>query len=163
MSAVLTDASSGIGNGVTLDWQFKAFDQLDTRALYALLQLRSEVFVVEQACAFQDLDGEDDRAMHLMGTQGGRVVAYARCFQAGVKYPEASIGRVIAHSSQRGKGMGHVLMQRAIDSLVAQWGAQPIRIGAQARLAAFYQQHGFAQAGEPYTEDGIAHIEMLRA
>lgn len=146
-----------------MDWQFKSFSALTTRELYAVLQLRSAVFVVEQTCIFQDMDGADESAFHLTATVDQQLVAYARCFPAVVKYPEASIGRVITHSSQRGNGVGHALMQRAIDSVVAQWGRQPIRIGAQSRLAAFYQQHGFLQSGEPYIEDGIPHIEMLRA
>ncbi len=148
---------------MTPDWQFKPFDALSTRALYAVLQLRSAVFVVEQACIFQDIDGTDDQAMHLLGRLNGELVAYARCFAAGLKYPEAAIGRVITDPHQRSTGLGHQLMQQALACMAAHWGAQPVRIGAQARLAAFYQQHGFAPAGEPYMEDGILHIEMVRA
>jgi ElaA protein len=156
----------------SLAWRFVAFDALTTGELYALLQLRSEVFVVEQACVFQDLDGADEQAMHLMGRlaeeadrpkeQLGQLVAYARCFAAGVKYAEGSIGRVVTHDAVRGSGAGHVLLQKAVACLTQQWGAQPIRIGAQARLQAFYRQHGFEATGAPYLEDGIAHIEMLR-
>ncbi len=148
---------------MTPDWQFKPFDALSTQALYSVLQLRSAVFVVEQACIFQDIDGTDDQAMHLLGRLNGELVAYARCFAAGLKYPEAAIGRVITHPRQRGTGLGHQLMQQALGCMAAHWGARPVRIGAQARLAAFYQQHGFAPAGEPYMEDGIPHIEMVRA
>ncbi len=148
---------------MTPDWQFKPFDALSTHALYAVLQLRSAVFVVEQACIFQDIDGTDDQAMHLLGRLNGELVAYARCFAAGLKYPEAAIGRVITHPHQRSTGLGHQLMQQALGCMTVHWGAQPVRIGAQARLAAFYQQHGFAPAGEPYMEDGILHIEMVRA
>lgn len=147
----------------TIAWRFVAFDALTTRELYAALQLRSEVFVLEQACIFQDIDGADVQAMHLLGTQGGQLVAYARCFDAGAKFSEASIGRVITRDSLRGSGAGHVLMQQAIACLSQQWGPQPIRIGAQAHLEHFYMQHGFVKTGEPYVEDGIAHIEMLRS
>ena len=143
-------------------WEFKSFDALTKAELYALLQLRSEVFVVEQACAFQDLDGSDDRAMHLLGQQGDALVAYARCFAAGVKFAEASIGRVVAHSRARGTGIGHGLMREAIERLQQHWGNQPIRIGAQARLKNFYTQHGFIDIGARYVEDGIDHLEMLR-
>ena len=143
-------------------WAFEPFDKLSLRSLYEVLQLRSEVFVVEQACIFQDLDGADDQAMHLLGRLGGQLVAYARCFPAGVKYAEASIGRVITRSSARASGMGHVLMQHAIDAIHSHWGAPPIRIGAQARLEKFYNRHGFAKAGPVYDEDGIDHIEMVR-
>ena len=146
-----------------IDWKFAAFDALTLSELYGVLQLRSEVFVVEQACVFQDMDGADTEAMHLLGTYGGKLVAYARCFAAGVKYKEASIGRLITRSDLRGSGAGHVLVRRAIDSVEQQWGPQAIRIGAQARLENFYRQHGFETSGGPYIEDGIPHIEMLRS
>jgi ElaA protein len=145
-----------------IHWRFVSFDALTTRELYELLQLRSEVFVVEQSCLFQDMDGADDQAMHLLGTVNGVLTAYARCFAAGVKFAEASIGRVITRDTLRGGGAGHVLMQQAIDNTLALWGEQAIRIGAQARLERFYTQHGFADAGRPYIEDGIPHIEMVR-
>ena len=146
-----------------LTWAFEPFDQLPLRTLYEVLQLRSEVFVVEQACIFQDLDGSDDQAMHLLGRSGGQLVAYARCLPAGVKYVEASLGRVITRRSARASGMGHVLMQRAIAAIHSHWGEPPIRIGAQARLEKFYNRYGFAKAGPVYLEDGIDHIEMLRS
>jgi ElaA protein len=145
-------------HAASLTWRFVEFGALTTRELYELLQLRSEVFVVEQACLFQDMDGADAHAMHLLGrlaegpVQKGQLVAYARCFAAGVKFAESSIGRVVTH----------VLLRKAMACLTQQWGAQPIRIGAQARLEAFYRQHGFEATGAPYLEDGIAHIEMLR-
>ena len=82
---------------------------------------------------------------------------------AGVKYVEASIGRVITRRSARASGMGHVLMERAIAAIHSHWGAPPIRIGAQARLEKFYNRYGFAKAGPVYLEDGIDHIEMLRS
>lgn len=150
-----------------IDWRFIAFDALTTSDLYAALQLRSEVFVVEQACLFQDLDGADAHSMHLLGTlatvgASSQLVAYARCVPAGVKYAEASIGRVVTHASVRGTGVGHQLMRQAIACTRQQWGGQAIRIGAQAHLAQFYQQHAFTDAGRPYVEDGIAHLEMLR-
>lgn len=145
-----------------ITWTFEPFDNLPLRTLYEVLQLRSEVFVVEQACIFQDLDGADEQAMHLLGRSGGQLVAYARCFPAGVKYAEASIGRVITRSSARASGMGHELIQRAIDAVHRHWDTPPIRIGAQARLEKFYNRHGFAKAGPVYDEDGIDHIEMVR-
>ncbi len=149
-----------------VQWQCKPFDALTVAELYASLQLRSEVFVVEQACIFQDMDGSDAQAMHLLGTQmldgeGDRLVAYARLFPAGIKYAEASIGRVVTRQSARGNGLGHALIREAMAALVAQWGPQPIRIGAQARLKAYYAQHGFVDVGKPYVEDGIDHLEMV--
>lgn len=144
-------------------WKFAAFDAFTLTELYAVLQLRSEVFVVEQTCAFQDVDCADAYAMHLLGTTAQQLVAYARCFQAGVKYKEASIGRVVIRGAARGNGTGHVLMRYALASMTRQWGQQSIRIGAQARLEHFYGQHGFVKTGGPYIEDGIDHIEMLRS
>ena len=144
-----------------LDWKLAAFDALTVPELYAMLQLRSEVFVVEQNCIFQDMDGADDQAVHLLGSANGQLVAYARLFPAGIKFAEASIGRVITRASARGSGLGHVLIQKAIAAVHSQWGMQPIRIGAQARLKAYYSQHGFFDVGAPYIEDGIDHIEMV--
>lgn len=145
-----------------LRWVCVPFGTLDVHTLYHLLQLRSAVFVVEQACAFQDLDGADAQCHHLLALdpQGG-VVASARLVPAGLKYPEASIGRVVTAPAARGLKLGHELMARACAELMRLWGPQPIRIGAQARLQGFYQGHGFVTVSEPYDEDGIAHVEML--
>lgn len=142
-------------------WRLRTFDELDTQVLYTLLQLRSEVFVVEQQCAFQDIDGLDANALHLSGFVDGVLVAYARCLPAGLKYVEASVGRVVTRDSVRQRGCGHELIDRAIASVSESWGAQPIRIGAQARLKAFYAGHGFLDVGVAYVEDGIEHIEMV--
>ena len=151
----------------TLQWQWLPFDALSGEQLYALLRLRSEVFVVEQNCVFLDMDGMDDQAMHLLGTHvtdgKPQPVAYVRCFPQGVSFAEASIGRVATHPSARGGGLGHLLMAEAIRALQQQWGRQAIRIGAQAHLKNFYQQHGFVDMDQPYVEDGIDHLEMLRA
>ena len=144
-----------------LDWKLTTFDALTAPELYAMLQLRTEVFVVEQNCVFQDMDGADDHAMHLLGSAGAQLMAYARLFPAGIKFTEASIGRVVTRGSARGAGLGHVLIRQAIAALHRHWGSQPIRIGAQARLKAYYSQHGFADVGAPYIEDGIDHIEMV--
>ena len=143
-------------------WRESAFDALTPAVLYALLRLRSEVFVLEQRCLFQDMDGHDAAAWHLCGWRGEALVAYARCLPAGVTFAEASIGRIVTAPSARGGGSGHALVQRAIDVLEARWGCRPIRIGAQAHLQAFYAAHGFVDVGRPYVEDGIDHLEMLR-
>ncbi|MBW8314085.1 MAG: GNAT family N-acetyltransferase [Hydrogenophaga sp.] len=148
-------------------WRCLPFDALLPRTLYALLQLRSAVFVVEQTCAFQDLDGADADCMHLLGEHaraGGEpeLLAYTRLVPAGLKYPEASIGRVVTAPSTRGSGMGHALMAESIRMLHSLWGVQPIRIGAQAHLERFYNAHGFVSDDKPYIEDGIPHLEMLR-
>ncbi len=144
-----------------LEWRSAPFDALSTHELYALLQLRSEVFVVEQNCVFQDMDDGDLQAIHLMAWRDHALMAYARCFAAGVKYAEASIGRIATRMTGRGTGLGHALVDQAIALVCTQWGRQPIRIGAQARLKLFYQGHGFEDMGLPYVEDGIDHLEML--
>ncbi|MEO8021264.1 GNAT family N-acetyltransferase [Polaromonas sp.] len=147
---------------MNIAWRFAAFDALSAAELYEALQLRTEAFVMEQAGIYQDMDGSDHLAVHVLGVSDGQLVAYARCFAAGVKFAEASIGRVIIRQVLRGSGMGHELMRQAIACVSGQWGVQPIRIGAQARLEKFYLQHGFSKTGEPYIEDGIPHVEMLR-
>ena len=159
MSGVAADATA-------LQWRLVTLDALTVPELYAMLQLRTEVFVIEQNCVFQDMDGADDQAMHLLGYQGRagqspQLVAYARLFPAGIKFAEASIGRVVTRASARGQGLGHVLIARAVNSVHSLWGVQPIRIGAQARLKAYYMQHSFVDVGIPYVEDGIDHIEMV--
>lgn len=145
-----------------LHWQIATFDALDTRQLYRLLQLRSAVFVLEQVCAFQDIDGADLPALHVMGMMNDRVGAYARCLPAGACHAEASIGRVVVEAHLRGAGVGHALVRRAIGALEQHWGPQAIRISAQLPLTTFYRSHGFEACGAPYLEDGIAHIAMLR-
>ena len=151
-------------NSPTLNWRCLPFDALHARTLYALLQLRTEVFVMEQDCVFQDMDGADAQCFHLLGEAADQtLVAYARLVPAGLKFTEASIGRVVTLPAARGGGLGHVLMREAVQALHGLWGVQPIRIGAQARLQAFYRQHGFEPDGSIYIEDGIDHIEMVRA
>ena len=146
-----------------IEWRYLAFDELTAVQLYALLELRSDVFVVEQACIFQDMDGADHQAIHVLGIADGILVAYARFFKAGIKFNEASIGRVVTQRSSRGNGAGHAVMEKSIACLFHRWGPQTIRIGAQAHLEAFYRQHGFEKSGLAYCEDGIVHIEMLRS
>jgi ElaA protein len=152
----------------SLQWQFLHFEEMSAQQLYALLQLRSEVFVVEQRCIYQDMDGGDLHAMHLLGSMAGKIVACARCFQKGQAFEqgaqpiETSIGRVVTHSSLRGQGAGHLLMREAIARTQALWGRVSIRISAQAHLQNFYAQHGFVAVGELYDEDGIPHQSMLR-
>ena len=127
--------------------------------LYKIVALRQRVFVVEQSCAYLDADGVDLMARHLWAEAAGEIHAYARIVPAGLKFPELSIGRVITAPEARGTGLGKELMQRAI----AASGNVPIRIGAQAHLEKFYGELGFARASDVYDEDGIPHIEMIRA
>jgi ElaA protein len=148
---------------MNLYWITKPFDALTLAELYALLQLRSEVFVVEQTCAFQDIDGHDQAAYHLLGyTAAGELAAYARLFEAGRSYAQASIGRVVTAPRHRGAGLGRALLHQAIGQCEALFGAQPIKIGAQQYLLDFYQSFGFVVEGEGYLEDGIPHVHMVR-
>jgi ElaA protein len=143
-------------------WRLMTFEDLRVGELYEVLRLRSEVFVVEQQCVFQDIDGDDREAYHLLGVQGGELKAYARCFGPGLKSTEASIGRVVTRPTARGNGLGHALMGQAVAAVSQVWGPQAIRIGAQAHLAGFYAKHGFVDQGKPYIEDDIPHLEMIR-
>ncbi|NCD70850.1 GNAT family N-acetyltransferase [Mucilaginibacter agri] len=141
----------------------KAFDQLSVNQLYDILRLRSEVFVVEQNCVFLDADNKDQHCHHVMLYKGDELVAYARLVPAGVSYTEISIGRIITSQSVRGKGAGKILVQASIDECEKIFGAQPIRIGAQAYAIKFYELFGFVTDGDHYDEDGIDHVEMIRA
>jgi len=130
--------------------------------VYAVLAARSQVFVVEQMCVFQDADGCDLEAEHLIGWSGVHVAAYLRVLAPGVAFEERSIGRVITTAAFRGKGLGRALFGHALKRLDTLYPDEPTRIGAQARLQAFYESFGFAPASAIYVEDGIPHIEMLR-
>lgn len=148
-------------------WRCLPFAALSADTLYRLLRLRSAVFVVEQHCAFLDLDGVDTHCMHVLGEAddgagGRRLLAAARLVPPGQTFAEASIGRVVTAPEARGRGLGHVLMAQSIHMLHGLWGPQPIRIGAQAHLQAFYARHGFVAEGAHYLEDGIPHVEMIR-
>lgn len=148
---------------MTLSWTLKPFDELALTELYALLQLRVAVFVVEQNCPFQDIDGLDDRAHHLLGyTEAGELAAYARLFDAGISYAQVAIGRVAVGRAHRRLGLGQELLQQAVAQCKMLFGAQPIKLGAQLYLKRFYEEFGFEQCGEGYLEDGIPHIPMLR-
>ena len=148
---------------MTLTWTCCPFDALNLTELYAVLRLRVEVFVVEQNCPFQDLDGQDEHALHLLGhTAAGELAAYARLFAAGRSYSEVAIGRVVVAPAFRRFGLGQLLMREAVAQCEAAFGPQPIKIGAQQHLERFYRGFSFAQCGEGYLEDGIPHIPMLR-
>lgn len=143
-------------------WRFASFEELTPRELHDLLQLRAAVFVVEQKCAFQDVDGVDPACWHLLGLEGEALVVYCRLVPPGVKYPEPSIGRVLTAEAARRSGAGRALMVEALARAGRLWPGQVIRIGAQHYLERFYGTFGFVQASEPYDEDGIQHIEMVR-
>lgn len=184
-------------------WHCSSFEALTPAELYALLRLRLAVFSVEQRCIYQDLDGLDHCAHHLLGLlspaeagcaireaggairaaggvirdadcaigsgqplhmhAGRALVAYARCLPPGAKFPEPSVGRVVVDPGCRGRGLGHMLLRRALAVCAQRYPDRPVRISAQAYLERFYAAHGFQTQGEAYLEDGIAHREMLRA
>ncbi|MEJ7737289.1 MAG: GNAT family N-acetyltransferase [Chitinophagaceae bacterium] len=144
-----------------VQWLCKKFDELTLHELYAILQLRSEVFVVEQNCPFLDADGKDHYCFHLMGWEDGLLAAYSRLVPASVTFAEVSIGRVVTSPKARSKGFGKYLMQYSITVCYRLFGRTPIRIGAQLYLKKFYESSGFHQAGPVYPEDGIDHIEMV--
>ncbi len=146
-----------------INWTLKTFKELALEELYAILQLRNEVFVVEQNCPYLDLDNKDQKSMHLMGWQNGVLVAYTRILPAGVSFKEASIGRVVTSPTVRRTGIGNELMNQSFEQLYQLYGNIPIRIGAQLYLKKFYESLGFVQVSEIYLEDDIEHIEMLKA
>jgi ElaA protein len=149
-----------------LRWQWSRLDALAAAEVYAILRLRQEVFVVEQACAFLDADGCDDASWHLAGwtdaAEGPALVAYLRVVDPGVKYPEPSIGRVVTAPSHRRLGLGRGLMREGLARAASLWPRRALRIGAQQRLERFYAELGFRTVSAPYDEDGIPHVEMLR-
>lgn len=146
-----------------LDWRFASFAELTPGEVHDLFQARAAAFIVEQNCVFQDVDGLDPACWHLLGYSSSRtLVAYARLLPPGAKFAEASIGRVVTTQAVRGTGMGRELVREALARAEALWPGRAIRIGAQKHLERFYNEFGFTIASEPYDEDGILHIEMLR-
>ena len=145
-------------------WSCLRFNELSTEDLYRVLQLRAEVFVVEQDCAYQDVDGYDHEALHVMGQLSGadeaQLVSYSRLLPPGTKYDGASIGRVITKKSIRGSGVGKALMLSSLAFCRQHWTGKGITISAQAYLQKFYIELGFETVSEPYDEDGIPHIRM---
>lgn len=144
-----------------LVWSYKTFDELTTRELYTILQLRNEVFVVEQNCVYPDIDNKDYASFHLMAFAGDVLAAYSRILPPGVSFEEASIGRVITAPNYRGKGVGVVLLEKAIKEAKTTFAVDNIKIGAQLYLKRFYESFGFVETSEVYLEDGIEHIDML--
>ena len=149
---------------MNITWYHKHFDNLSTTELYQILQIRNEVFIVEQNCPFQDMDDKDFKSVHLMGfdVDSQKIIAYTRIVPAGVSYEKASIGRVVTSPKARGGGIGKELMQKSIELLEKLYGKVSIKIGAQLYLKIFYESFGFQQIEEVYLEDGIEHILMIR-
>ena len=145
---------------MSITFYTKKFSELSLDELYAILQLRSEVFVVEQNCVFQDMDYKDQIAMHVIGKYEDKIVAYTRLFKPGDYFDFASIGRVVINANYRDKKWGNDLMQYSIQEIKNQYDTKQIAIGAQLYLQHFYQKHGFVRTSAVYLEDYIEHIEM---
>lgn len=145
---------------MTLQWRTLAFPELDAKLLYAVLRLRQQVFVVEQQCAYLDIDNLDLPAHHMLCMQGAELLAYQRCLAPALVYPQSSLGRIVVDPSMRGRRLGAELVQRGITYNLSQWPGCDIRINAQAHLQPFYGTLGFIAEGEEYLEDNIVHRQM---
>ena len=145
-----------------MHFKVKKFEDLDIHQLYEILQLRSEVFVVEQDCVYQDIDGKDQKALHIIGIKESKIIAYTRAFKAGDYFEEASFGRVVISKDQRQYGYGHDLVKATVKAIEEHFKESTIKISAQTHLEKFYGLHGFVQTGKGYLEDGIPHIGMIK-
>ena len=137
-------------------WEVKEWAELSTGEVENIFSLRSEVFVVEQDCVYQDIDGKDQKAKHVLGKKNGEIVAYARIFKPGEYFKEASFGRAVVKKTERGKGVGDELVKNCLENIID----KEIKISAQSYLKNFYGKYGFVAKGEEYLEDGIPHTAM---
>lgn len=142
--------------------QIKKFSELTLQELYRILQLRSEVFVVEQDCVYQDIDGKDEKALHILGFKNYEIIAYTRVFKSGDYFGHASIGRVVVAKNQRTFKYGYDIMKASIEAIATNFNETTIKISAQAYLKKFYNTCGFVEVGEVYLEDDIPHIVMIK-
>jgi ElaA protein len=143
--------------------QTKTFEELTKKELYDLLQIRSEVFVVEQDCVYQDIDGKDQKALHILGYRDEKLIAYTRLFKPGLYFDEASIGRVVVAKSGRAQQYGYDIMKASIKAIEKYYNETKIKISAQVYLKRFYNNLGFFEVGEEYLEDGIPHLAMIKS
>ena len=144
-----------------MEFEFKHFQELTTGELYDILQLRSEIFVVEQNCVYNDLDGYDKDAIHMFLKINGVMIAYSRLLKPGSRFSDFSIGRVVVKETERGTGMGIRMMEEAKHYIFEQWNAKRIKLSAQKYLRRFYEDLGFKVITDEYLEDGIPHFGML--
>lgn len=152
--------SNVVNRKLLMKWNLKSFESLTVHELYAILQLRSKVFVVEQNCPYQDMDDTDKKALHLFAVDNNKAIAYARLIPPGISYEQASIGRVVVDPDQRGLALGKQLMKEAIKQIQKNFNTSDITISAQLYLLKFYNELGFKETGETYLEDNIPHIKM---
>ena len=145
-----------------MKWSLKKFHELTLDELYSALQLRSTVFIVEQNCIYNDVDGKDQLAWHLAGAEEGNLIAYSRILPPGTVYTDPAIGRVVTSASKRSSGLGRELMNRSIEHCEKLFGNTSITLSAQVYLKKFYESLGFFAVGNEYLDDGIPHVEMTR-
>jgi len=146
-----------------LRWTWYRWDELTPDVLYALLRLRSAIFVVEQNCVFPEMDGRDPQCEHLCGWNGGGLAAYLRLVPPGVRTPEVALGRVVVAKAARGTGLGRAIMREGLARCAQRYPGQRVKVSAQRHLEAFYQNLGFTTDGAPYDEDGIPHVDMVKS
>lgn len=142
-------------------WEVKSWKELSIEEMEDVFTLRSEVFVVEQGCVYQDIDGKDRQAKHVLGKEGKELIAYSRIFEPGDYFKEASFGRAVVKKNKRGKGFGDELVKETLKAMRKVWPKTKAKISAQAHLSVFYNKHGFKSKGEKYLEDGILHVKMF--
>ncbi|KIA90073.1 GNAT family N-acetyltransferase [Kaistella jeonii] len=147
---------------INIVWKIKSFEELSTKELYEILKIRQEVFVVEQTCYYLDADGYDTKAAHIWAEKGDQILAYCRIFKPGIKYTEASIGRVLTNPSYRNLKLGKILIKIAINTIEGKFRTHNIRISAQDYLLKFYSDFGFRVTENNYFEDDIPHTEMVK-
>lgn len=145
-----------------VNWTFKHFKELTLSEFHDIIALRINVFVVEQVCPYEELDGKDKKSYHAIGRDGsGEVIATARILPPNVSYPQISIGRVVVHKDFRKMNIGHDLMNQVMAFIIEEFGPKDIKISAQKYLLEFYESHGFRSTQKEYLEDGIPHVEMI--
>lgn len=144
-----------------INWKIKSFEQLNSIELYRILQLRINIFMLEQNCLYPECDDKDFKAKHLFGMDEYGIVAYARLLPPEISYKDASIGRVIVSPNYRGQKLGYKLMEHAIENMYSDFPSVDIRISAQSHLQNFYEKLDFVKVSDEYLEDDIPHIEML--
>lgn len=144
-----------------MEYKIRTFDELSNKELYSILRLRSEIFVVEQNCVYQDLDNKDLNAYHLMAVENGELIGYLRILNKGVSYKEASIGRVVVKKEYRRKKLGLEIINKGIDFIINTLQEKEVRISAQVYAKNLYEKAGLVEVSEEYLEDDIPHVEML--
>lgn len=145
-----------------MDWELKRFDQLSLTELYQILKSRVDIFVVEQECPYPEIDGIDPDCLHLFKKDQNQIVAYARLVPKGILDPDPMIGRIIVGNEYRKLGYGRALLNQAISVITDQWHEKEIKLQGQVYLRDFYRSLGFKEVSEPYLEDGIPHVDMIR-